>query len=351
MNLKRLFNIFFLAAPLAVAAQTQITAYNPAVTAQGAIYALPATAINVDVKAVKTVYVPGEFARYADRFLHIKGVSREEITKWAVDEVAVSSVGVADTLKMFTIKQKDKSSACNVQLTDRGVIAAINAEQTLHDKPLPKGSKTNHRLDSKRYLTGEMLEAASTAKIAELIAQEIFDIRDSKNAIRRGQVESMPKDGASLRIVLKDLDVQEEALMQMFTGYTDTIVVYERYEVLPTADVKNEILFRFSEKLGFVDADDLAGSPYYISIANRNSTPLPTEKEAAKRKVTGVAYNVPGSARVTLKNMTTTLYDKDLQFGQFGTVDMLNNALFNKDAKTKILFSPVTGALLKVSND
>lgn len=351
MNFNKLLNILFFSLPLTVNAQTQVTEYNSSVTAQGAVYSLPATALNVDVKALKTTYTPGEFARYAERYLHVQGVKREPEQNWEICELQITPIGVPDSLKMYTIKHKDKSSACNVQLTDRGVLAAINTEQKLNDVELPKGSRTHHARDGKRYLTGEMLEAASTAKIAELVAHEIFDIRDSKNAIRRGQVDSMPKDGASLRIVLDDLDAQEEALMQLFVGYTDTTVVYERYEVLPKEDVKNEVLFRFSTKLGFVDADDLAGAPYYISVIDKHSTSIPNEKDALKRKITGVVYNVPGTARVTLRNMTTTLYDKDLQFGQFGTVDMLNNALFNKDAATKVLINPVTGALLKVDNN
>lgn len=336
--------------PCVANAQTQVTEYNPGATAEGVVYSLPRTAVTADISAIKTEYVPGEFAKYAERYLHIQGVKREPETNWNVTGVTVYAEGEADTLKTFVIKQKDKSSAANVQLHN-GILCAINTSQEIPTHVLPKSSKTHHALNGKKYLTGEILEASSTAKMAELVAQEIFEIRDSKNAIRRGQAESMPKDGASLRIVFDDLDVQEEALMQMFIGYTDTTTVAERYTIVPKGNIDKEVMFRFSQKVGFVDGDDLQGEPYYITVTDKHSVPMPTEKEAAKRKITGVVFNVPGSARVTISTMTNVLFDQDMPMGQFGNVDILNNALFNKGEAPKVLLDPSTGGLVRIEKD
>ena len=329
-------------------AQTQVTEYSPAGLAEGVVYSLPRTAITVDVKAIKTVYTPGEFAKYAERYLHVNGVKRQSETAWSIEDIKVSTEGVPDTLKTYVVKQKDKSSAWHMQLTDKGTIAAINTTQPLPNSALPETVTTHHARDGKKYMTAEMLEATSTAKMAEIIAQEIFDIRESKNLIRRGQAENMPKDGASLRIVLDDLDAQEEALLQMFVGYTDTTTTYTRYSMVPTGDVHKDVLFRFSKKIGFVDKDDLAGEPYYISVTDKHSTKLPDEKEASKRKINGVVYNLPGSANVMISSMGKIIYDMELPMAQFGTVDILDNALFNKGAAPKITFIPSTGALLKL---
>lgn len=348
MNFRRHLIIFITAVVSLVAnAQTQVTDYNPSATADGVVYSLPRTAITAEVSAMKTEYTPGEFAKYAERYLHIQGVRRQSETYWEVTRLNVYAEGEPDTLKTFVIKHKDKSTAANVQMHN-GVLCSINTHQDIPTHVLPEGKRTHNALNSKKYLTGEILEASSTAKMAELVAQEIFDIRDSKNAIRRGQVESMPKDGASLRIVLNDLDAQEEALMQMFIGYTDTTYVHERYTVAPKSDINKEVLFRFSQKVGFVDSDDLQGDPYYISVTDKHSAQMPAGKDAAKRKVSGVVYNVPGSARVTIATMTDVLYDQDMLMGQFGNVDMLNNALFNKGVATKVKLDPTTGGLIHV---
>ena len=348
MNLRKTICALACVVPMLASAQTQVIEYSPAASAEGVAYALPLTRINIDVKAIKTVYHPGEYAKYADRFLHVQGVKRTEETSWKVADINVFTDGVPDSLRTYVIKQKDKSSASNVQMTNRGVLVAINTEQQLPDYTLPQGSSTNNAKNGKKYMTSEMLEATSNAKIAELIAQEIYDIRDSKNSIRRGQVESMPKDGASLRIVLDDLDEQEEALTQMFIGYTDTVVVYKRYTFCPLKNIDKKVQFRFSSKLGFVDADDLAGVPYYINVIDKKSVQLPTEKEEAKRKINGVVYCIPGSARVVMSTMTNIVYDQELPVAQFGTVDMLNNALFNKGAAPKVTLNPATGSLLRI---
>lgn len=348
MNINKTLLLFSALAPAVCSAQTQVTEYNPGATAEGVVYALPATGVNVDVTAIKTVYVPGEFAKYADRFLHIQGVRRDREEAWEVKNIAVSAVGVPDTLKIFTIKQKEKSSAAHVQFTKNGVLAAINTTQELNDMVLPASVTVSHALDGRKYMTSEMLEAASSAKIAELVAQEIFDIRDSKNSIRRGEAESMPKDGESLRIVLADLDTQEEALMQMFTGHTDTTYVYKRFVEVPKEDVAKKVMFRFSKKLGFVDTDDMSGAPYYINVTDKHTVQLPTEKEAAKRKINGVVYNLPSLASVSVTTLTDIVFQGEMPMGQFGNIDMLNNALFNKGAAPKVTFNTATGALLRL---
>ena len=58
--------------------------------------------------------------------------------------------------------------------------------------------------------------AGSTAKMAELTAKEIYNIRESKNLIIRGQADAMPKDGALNEVRPDNLNKQEKALTEMF---------------------------------------------------------------------------------------------------------------------------------------
>ena len=79
--------------------------------------------------------------------------------------------------------------------------------------PLAPQRKANPR----DFLTEEILMASSTAKMAELVAKEIYNIRESKNALLRGQADNMPSDGAQLKIMLDNLNLQEEAMTEMFS--------------------------------------------------------------------------------------------------------------------------------------
>lgn len=347
MNMKKILSSLFLLAMNASMsfAQTQVTEFNPGLVAGGVNYALPKTMLKVNVTATKVTYTPGEFAKYANRYLHIDGVGTEKSTTWTMTSAKVYQEGVPDMDKCFTVKLKDKTVAPMVQLTKEGVLISVNTENEVSEYTLPADRKTSGKLDSRQYMTEDILSATSTAKMAELTAQEILDIRESKNAIKRGQVDAMPKDGASLKIVLDALDAQEKALTQLFVGYSDTLFTAASYSLLPTADIESDVLFRFSRKLGFVDADDLAGEPYYIRVKDNHTVTLPDAKEAAKRKITGLVYNMPSMAKVTLSNMQRKIYEQDLPFAQFGTIDMLSPTLFNKGATTKLTLHPATGGI------
>lgn len=331
------------------AAQTQVKAFTPGEVAEGVNYALPRTIVNVDIAAVKTVYTPGEFAKYAERYLHLTGIEKEPQTAHTIAKMQVYTTGEPDTTKYFTVKLKDKTLAPLIQLDKNGVILAVNAKNDQPEHEHTQAREVKTRLNSKNYLTEEILAANSTAKMAELTALEIYNIRESRSSIMKGQVESMPKDGESMKIVLDGLDKQEAALMQLFTGHTDTTYYSETFSLDTPDDVSKKILFRFSTKLGFVDADDLAGEPYYISVSDKHTVVIPSEKDLEKRKITGIVYNMPSMAQVKVFTQARTLYTGELPFGQFGTTDMLSNTLFNKDATTTVTFDPASGGLQRIT--
>ena len=343
---KNILMAFLSLLPFAAMAQTQVTEFNPGLVANGVNYALPKTLLKVDASAIKEVYTPGEFAKYAGRYLHIGGVSAVPSTKWSVKTLDVYQEGIPDTSKVYTVKLKDKTVAPMAQLTPSGILVAVNTHTELQERVLPENRTTTHRRDARQYLTEEILAATSTAKMAELTAQEILDIRESKNAIKRGQVESMPQDGASLKIVLDELNAQEEALTQLFVGYTDTTFTVRSFTILPTQDMEKEVFFRFSRKLGFVDADDLAGDPYFLSVKDLHTVVLPDEKEAAKRKIEGLVYNMPSMANVMISTMQGTVLEREMPIAQFGTIDQLSPTLFNKGATTRLTLHPATGGIL-----
>ena len=328
--------------------QTQVTTFSPGLTANGVNYVLPKTGIKVQVVATKTTYTPGEFCRYAERYLHLTDVRQQAETTWEIKEMRVTQYGTPDKDKTFTIKLKDKTVAPMARLSSSGILLAINADNDVVETELTVPADVKNTINSKSYLTEEILSATSTAKMAELTANEIYDIRESANAITRGQAENMPQDGASLKIVIDQLKAQETGLMQLFQGSTEQTSTKATFAIEPEGDVKDQVLFRFSRRLGIVDADDLSGEPIYISITDKKTVPLPTEEEVAKRKITGVVYNQPSEAVVVMTMAGQEIYRNTMPFAQFGTIDMLMPALFNKGATTKVLFNPATGGIEKI---
>lgn len=330
-------------------AQTLVTDFTPGIAANGVNYMLPKTQLKVAVSAMKVTYTQGEYSQYAERYLNIDGTADMDKAGWTVTGIRIWQEGEPDSTKTYTVKLKDKTVAPLVQLTAEGVLLAVNTETEEKEVSIANDKTTHNKLDAGQYLTEEILSATSLAKRAELTAQEILDIRESKNAIKRGLVESMPKDGASLKIVLGELDRQERALTQLYVGYCDTLTTERVFTFTPEGDIDRNVLFRFSRKLGFVDSDDLAGEPFYLTIKDKHTVVLPTEEEKAKRKIMGLVYNMPSTAQVKLESMDKVVYANDLPFAQFGTVDMLSPSLFNKGATTKLVLHPATGGIMHLS--
>ena len=88
-------------------AQTQLSAYQPGVTAEGVVYYLPQTAVQLRVLVEKTSYEPGDFARYAQRYLRLNDVALEPSTTYRVTSITVGPKGVPDTTKVYSVKCRD----------------------------------------------------------------------------------------------------------------------------------------------------------------------------------------------------------------------------------------------------
>jgi hypothetical protein len=331
-------------------AQTEVIAGMSNGKDYGVTYALPKTEIEVQANICHVVYTPGEFAKYANRYLRISDVPQQAEEYYELKSITAASVGVADKENTYFIKMKDKSVAPLVELTKDGLIKSINmvksSEATKTTEAKVAATKS---IDPRSFLTEEILMSSSSAKMAELVAKEIYNIRESKNALLRGQADNMPKDGEQLRIMIESLNEQEQAMTEMFTGKYERTDKTVNVRINPEDGVKGKVALRFSKKLGVVSASNLAGEPVYISITDLNAVSKPTE--VSKKKPEGVAYNVPGKANVTLTMNNAKVFDRELPVTQFGTVEYLANVLFNKNSTIKVSFDSNTGALLKVDRD
>lgn len=319
----------------------------------GVVYMLPKTQIEIEVKTKKISYTPGEFGKYAERYLRLSGVSTVAREYWELNGIKVRSAGIPDSEATYFVKMKDKTVAPLLTLTEEGIVESINVPYSGGKKKkmesLVPAART--KTDPRDFLTEEILMTNSTAKMAELVAKEIYNIRESRNALLRGQADNMPQDGAQLKIMLDNLDRQEKAMTEMFTGTRDEENRTFTVRLTPDKELDNEVAFRFSKKLGIVADNDLAGEPYYISLKDLKKINIPEEDPKNKKKLEGIAYNVPGQALVTLTDGRKKLYEGEVPVTQFGIVEYLAPALFNKSSTIKVYFDPSTGGLLKIDRE
>ena len=352
----KIFSTILIAFTLGTAsslAQTVISSYKPGVTSEGAVYYLPKTAIRVTMQVEKSTYTPGEFCKYSEKYLRIKDVPTNASTKYRILSVKQEPFAIADTSKCYAVKFDAKTVACNVRLSNEGILLAINTDAKQQPKSAPAPTQQPRPLKNspKSYLSEEILSAGSTAKMAELTAQEIYELRESKSMLAKGQADFMPKDGEQLKLMLEELNTQNEALTSLFIGTTENDTTTHMFTYVVDKPTKRDILFRFSPEYGLVDNDDLSGTPYYINIEDLKTVAEPETvdpKKAAKPQQSGIYVNVPGKMRATIFDAKNQIVSNEFAAGQFGNVELLSGVLFNKKYTTRLLLNALTGAVEKL---
>ena len=319
----------------------------------GISYSLPTTSLVAEAIVNKVVVKRGDYYAYADRFLQLKDIVTEDKVYYELKEIRITNKGVPNPDESYLIEFKTGTVAPFVYLTNDNLLCAINTEVTPDAPKAPDApaQKKKSPLNPKSILSGELLSAGSVVKMAEVAANQIYRIRESRMDIITGQADNVPPDGEAMKITLAQLDEQEQALISLFSGTAERIEEVYEITLIPDDELKKEVLFRFSEKLGIIDPDDLAGTPIYIDLAKTNS-PAPLDpKEAAKReKMKGVFYNIPGTGNYTVTMNGATLLKGQTSVVQFGIKEVLAPKLFeDKKAPIRVTFYPETGAIKQIA--
>ena len=120
-----------------------------------------------------------------------------------------------------------------------------------------------------------------------------------------------------------------------------------------TKEVSREVLFRFSQKLGLVDKDDLAGAPFYISIAALHSMPTNAAVSEEKRSKddANIFVTMPGKINFTLHRSEQMLMSQDIYAAQFGKTAPLDNEFFGRKLFTTLVYDPVTGSVEDIKTE
>lgn len=317
----------------------------------GITYSLPTTAIIISVESTCAKTEAGPFAAYAEKFLGVRDAVQTDQSLWEIQNITMQSVAMADSARTYHIEFPEKGLLPTFYLTNDRCLCSINREpQELAALPEEKVIDLTGKAPYKAsdVLTGEILKAGSKLKQAELVAQEIFSIRESRSLLIKGEADNMPGDGASLQLMLDNLSAQEEALMTLFVGTTTKTQQTRNYTYIPKEETTRDLAFRFSKHLGYVDIDDYAGEPYYVSIqmTEDNREQIIPGAKTKKRSENGIAFCIPGKAHITLLDTKKTLTEGDIYLSQFGRVEQLPQGQFtDKKRPCSAAFTPATGAI------
>lgn len=327
----------------------------------GVVYSLPKTSITVKAKATKTTRKAGEFYEYAQQYLNISNPITQDEVIYTLTDISAETQGIPDKDKSYQVEFRSNTVAPYVTLTKSGLICAINADAQFDnvssasnttsaepEKPLPNPNS---------FLSEETLRAGSKSRQADLIAKQIFTLRETRNSILTGEADNMPPDGNAYKLVMERLDTQEKALTSLFIG-SESVENIEssEYTIVPERkNIEKQIIFRFSRRLGFVRSDDLSGAPAYLNLTSKEAlrdAPILSpkeEKELEKKFSKGIIFNVPSKATLEVEFGNKDWVSKTCDIVQFGTQDVLTPQMFdNNKQPIKVIFYPDLGAIKQI---
>lgn len=343
-------------------AQQEFTADTPGINGNSLCYYLPRTVLTATVTVKHTTYTPGEFGKYAERYLRIDPPAQSASDTWEITQISLIASGQPDMLHMVVTNLPKKGSIPMINIDSNGIISSVGVIETqaVPSAPAPAVAlpqPTVRKKSGNDYLTEEILQASSTTKMAELTARDIMEIRESRNAISRGQAEFMPDDGETMRYMIEFLNEQEEALVSLFTGTTEVSEKTYRIEVIPGSDISKSVLFRFSTKLGLLAADNLAGAPVWIDIEQKQEEIQSPDLESngavkeksksgfGKKETPFLYYRIPGKARIRIYDNTQEFVKTEESIAQFGILESIPESVFTKGEGVRITFNRTTGGI------
>lgn len=336
-------------------AQTKVEKIVPArASGDGITYFLPLTSFIITAEVTKVTVKAGPYYRYAERYLGMKDAPSEDAVYYELGTVTLTGKGVPDPDKSYKIEFRQKTVAPFAYLTPNGLLCAIN-ETYMPEEPSPEATPESGRANippATSVYTEELLMAGSIARQAEVAAKQIYHLRESRTDILTGDADNLPPDGEAMKLVISKLEEQEKALTRLFTGTESRETGLFDVSILPEDELEREVLFRFSSKLGILDADDLGGEPVYMNLTALERAPAPDPKEAEKKEksLKGIVYNVPGRAQVEIVRNNKTLVKKEMPFVQFGTQETLTPVLLeDRKQPVKVVFYPETGAIKQIT--
>lgn len=323
----------------------------------GLVYSLPVTDIVVEASCEVINRVPGPYRQYAKRYLGKEEVVKEQSSRVSLTDIKAYTRGSAGEDKY--LMQLKPGALTRICVAEDGMLLSINTEEDAQEETpvLRKGVEVPEpdMEEYLQYVDADYLASLSSAKRAQMLAETIMEIRESRLSLSRGTAETMPADGRQLELMLASLEKQENALTRAFNGYEYTTVQTGRYVVRPDStwtDGELIVLFRLSETDGLCDADDYSGEPVYISLNELEIPEMPVGPKGEPKAFPkdGVVYTLPGTASITVEYKGSTVAEEQMAFAQFGIKAALDPKLFtDKRAPSCAVFNPNTGALLRLS--
>ncbi len=319
----------------------------------GLIYSLPTTVLDITIEAEHTIEKPGQFYKYAKKYLDIDNPVTEKNESWQVKSISVNTRGIVNSKEQYLMQFKS-GFAPFIIMNEADLPVAINKEDIKNNvaptipQPIPAQPTPLETEAAKQVMSEDMLRSQSLAKQAELAAQRIYDLRSSRNELITGQADQMPPDGKAMQLIMDQIAAQEAALTAMFIGTKSVATDVQTITYTPVKDTDKSVIARISAINGIVDPDDLSGDAITLKlqVTDRGHMPLNDKGQPKEMPKGGVAYCIPGTASISISYDGKTFWDGSIDAAQYGVVFGLDPKMFSdKKSPAYLILDPATGGI------
>ena len=306
------------------------------------VYGLPQTRLIFEAELTKTIVKKGPYAEFANRLLGLTNVPMSDKETWQIKSIRISNKQEVDNKQLYTVSFTDYPHHLDklLRFTKEGLLLDVTVGNVLlnqqnygksDDFQFVNTTVTGTTVEKVDTLIKTMLTDTAFVRIPVLqvkvmsktteeqareAAQQIFDIRKNRFDILTSKAE-YPPDGASLKLVLQSLDMQEEQLLSLFIGAKIETRQFVSYPVLPEKPATNVELFYFSEKTGIVNNNTAGAKAVWYEIGKTTTPPSITPNLQAKNTV---YYRIPQVVEVSAGIDRNTLVREHITICQFGNI-------------------------------
>lgn len=300
MAMKRIISLMSLAVLACGAATAQNTPYKAVVgtyiDASGALSVSdPSTSVAVDLIVEKEQTVVGPYARYAQKFLNMRG-SLVDKTVYSLKGVKLAVTGGEDV-----------------------IADAVPAAEVTETSYMGSASEFAKVLPDRMSAT-----AVSEEEAAANAAQAIFSIRKHRMDLITGEAGENVF-GAGLKDALAALDAAEQEYLELFFGKRVVTTSVERVVVPMVEGVQSYAVARISSSAGVVAADAKDGDAVTLEVAPSGRARLSSIVEADPKSKTAVKVRVADPSTCTVKVGDKVLTSAVLPLFEMGRTAYIND--------------------------
>jgi hypothetical protein len=336
-------------------ATTRVYKINPADSEKirgGVIYGLPKTQLTFKIKALRNVHIPGPYHEYGEQLLGLENIPHSKEIHWEIAGIRIKESTRIDYDHLYAVEPRGRFRFDWTKFTRNGwIIPFDGVHKEYEESDFYKGSDYEREilykdLSVKKFVGKETktvyrkvwkdsLFARVPRKETEVVkknkqekareaANFIFMIREKRFELVSGMGDYYP-EGEALKAAVDEMNRLEDNYLSLFTGKhkSDTLEFTIQWTPKNNDLAEPKMLFRFSENLGVLKADQNKGTPIWIETEAMENKQEIIKAIQSKFSATGSKlfhYRIPMNTSLKVKYGDQMMAKKYINIYQYGPI-------------------------------